>query len=638
MATVGSLEADIAVNTANMDKRLQDIFNLLNKARTAFENTTQATTKASAAHKDVAASIDKVTKSQSAMVGESANLGRALRVLTTSLFGVNLVTITVGTALGNLATQMASQLVIAVKNAIEQFADLHNQLLLIPNIAGKAASSVQLITDTAQATGTSIQALSQRYIQLANAASGTGISIEQVNRVFRQQEELLAIIRQDTLGETITKLLDGVGKFVLALDKMFNISGIVITSLNILADTINLIASGLDKLSGAADERQRMQELRAKGAFQLLEDSFKLEKQIQLIEQENKTNTLGGLGQLFGTAKVDATELRKELDRIKLILAEMDFQEGQQGLKILGIHQNIEKELGLRIGIARDLRREQEIRLRQFQLENQFLATGLTHQEARLEAEKQFGLIRQAFAAEEIQSIRASMLDPVTAELENYAQRTQALKDFYGARQDLTGEFNQLLEAEMARSSYVLQKIEFDRQRTYLTAFTETGRLAQTLLEEMGQKSKLAAAAAVIVGKGLAIATTIQQGIAASMAAIAPPPIGLGPTPAGFALAGTIKALTAVNVGLIAATGVLQTSAALNNGSGGGAPAPPPAITPPDSIGPQNPAGPTRRIVIEPVDPAMIFTGSQLNDLIDLINEKASNGKVVIANKVIKQR
>lgn len=92
---------------------------------------------------------------------------------------------------------------------------------------------------------------------------------------------------------------------------------------------------------------------------------------------------------------------------------------------------------------------------------------------------------------------------------------------------------------------------------------TQTANLAVGLLQTLGQKSKAAALAAILLNRGLAIATTIQNTAVAQMRALAE----LGPI-AGPPAAATIGAYGAAQIGLIAATGLLEAGGALSGGGG----------------------------------------------------------------------
>jgi hypothetical protein len=106
-----------------------------------------------------------------------------------------------------------------------------------------------------------------------------------------------------------------------------------------------------------------------------------------------------------------------------------------------------------------------------------------------------------------------------------------------------------------------------DRERE-LTAFKKNQQVsaannAIALISILGRKHKGAAIVALALQKGLMISTTITATLAAQMQAMAQ----LGPI-AGPPAAASIGAWGAVNVGLIAATGIAE--AAFSGGGGGG--------------------------------------------------------------------
>jgi len=89
----------------------------------------------------------------------------------------------------------------------------------------------------------------------------------------------------------------------------------------------------------------------------------------------------------------------------------------------------------------------------------------------------------------------------------------------------------------------------------------QTAQMGIELLSMFAGKSKAAAIAAIALSKGLMIAQTVQSTAAASMRALAE----LGPI-AGPPAAASIQAMGAVQVGLIAATGLMQAAAASSGG------------------------------------------------------------------------
>jgi len=122
-------------------------------------------------------------------------------------------------------------------------------------------------------------------------------------------------------------------------------------------------------------------------------------------------------------------------------------------------------------------------------------------------------------------------------------------------------------QAAGAHERYIKQKITQEQEFVTAQKSLQSSVLGNTvaLLSTLGRKSKGFAIAALAVQKGLAIAETIMATNVAVMRAFE----FYGPTPAGYAAAANMKALGAINVGLIAATGLAQ-AAQINSNSGGG--------------------------------------------------------------------
>lgn len=154
----------------------------------------------------------------------------------------------------------------------------------------------------------------------------------------------------------------------------------------------------------------------------------------------------------------------------------------------------------------------------------------------------------------------------------------------------------------------------------------QAANLAVGLLQTLGQKSKAAALAAIVLNKGLMIAQTIMSTQAASMRALAE----LGPI-AGPPAAAAIQAMGAASVGIIGATGLLEAGAAMSGGgAGGGTGATSVANTVTNAennamgngANSQPQAGATVNISLQ----GNSFNRDQVRDLITQINEVVSDG------------
>jgi hypothetical protein len=112
---------------------------------------------------------------------------------------------------------------------------------------------------------------------------------------------------------------------------------------------------------------------------------------------------------------------------------------------------------------------------------------------------------------------------------------------------------------------------------------------ALNFLMVAGGKYKAIALVGLAITKGVAMAETFVSGQAAAAAALAPPPLGLGPV-AGAGLAAAIEAQTYIRMGLIAATGLMQAVQMSSQSSGGsynsgGGTYSQPTVTQPQGIG-----------------------------------------------------
>ena len=157
----------------------------------------------------------------------------------------------------------------------------------------------------------------------------------------------------------------------------------------------------------------------------------------------------------------------------------------------------------------------------------------------------------------------------------------------------------------------------------------QTASLAVGLLQTLGQKSKAAALAAIVLNKGLMIAQTIMNTQAASMRAMAE----LGPI-AGPPAAAAIQAMGAASVGIIGATGLLEAGAAMSGGGGGGFGGSTIGATSVantvrnaenNAQGAGNGSGTTVNIALQ----GNTFNRDQVRDLITQINEVISDGSTL---------
>ncbi len=134
-------------------------------------------------------------------------------------------------------------------------------------------------------------------------------------------------------------------------------------------------------------------------------------------------------------------------------------------------------------------------------------------------------------------------------------------------------------------------------------------------------KSKALALAALVVQKGLAMAETFIVTQTAAAAALAPPPLGLGPI-LGAPVAAAVETQGYIRMGLIAATGLAQ--AALSGGGGGnyggGTPSSPTITAPQPTAFPQTPDANNGRTVNVTILGGAVF-GEDRNEMARRLKE-----------------
>jgi hypothetical protein len=185
----------------------------------------------------------------------------------------------------------------------------------------------------------------------------------------------------------------------------------------------------------------------------------------------------------------------------------------------------------------------------------------------------------QQALAKRVEQIQLSNLTEMQM-LDAHLLEQQNTLDLARARDLISEEQYQAQRAAIAaRYAYqrmVVERNQHDVVRAMQVQATQSGA---ELFQVFAGKSKAAALAALAISKGLAIAQVIHQTSIAATAALAPPPIGLGPV-YGAPLAAAVKTWGAIEIGLIAATGLAQAASVGSGGAAAGTPANPQVTAP----------------------------------------------------------
>src|SRR3990167_5975012 len=232
---------------------------------------------------------------------------------------------------------------------------------------------------------------------------------------------------------------------------------------------------------------------------------------------------------------------------------------------------------------------------------------------------------RQGFFEQESYDIELERLNTKYEQYALYTENRAELDRWYFAQKEALDERSLL--------------IEMKRQQVVNNMKLQAAQYAAGLLSTLGAQGKEFAIAAIVVQKAAAIAQVIMQTQVAAMAALAPPPIGLGPV-AGIALAASIETWGAISVGLIAAQGLAEAGNAMGGfGSASGVPAGSPGGQPIQTAFPapltSEAAQPAANITLQvyALDPSSVNWAKLMEEqIVPAMNEYTSRGGTVTVN------
>ena len=245
-------------------------------------------------------------------------------------------------------------------------------------------------------------------------------------------------------------------------------------------------------------------------------------------------------------------------------------------------------------------------------------AAEIAHQAALSEV-AEFGIhARRNFSAnavtQRVAQIQQSLMSEQQLEGMHYAQRQNDLVAALQQERMTNEEFNASMEALTIVHQGKLAAIELRKHEAVRNMERGTWQLAGELMQQFAGKSRAAALVAIAISKGLAMAQVLQQTAAARMQIMADPTLLAPMKPAALA---NLEAMSATQLGLIAATGLAQ---AANVGSGGaslGSPANPVSTTSAGSSAPASapaPGGGVTNVINVHVNGNVIGNEAWIND------------------------
>lgn len=161
-------------------------------------------------------------------------------------------------------------------------------------------------------------------------------------------------------------------------------------------------------------------------------------------------------------------------------------------------------------------------------------------------------------ATKDLESLRTSLLSKEEAEIESFLRRQEILDNALNNKLLSEQRYTSMSDSLAQQHAEKLTSIETDRakaqQRIEGNILSQKLAFASQALDIIADSAKEGSAiqkVAFLASKGIAIANTIINTEAAAVAAMAPPPVGLGPA-AGASYAATIRGIGYASAGLIA--------------------------------------------------------------------------------------
>lgn len=382
--------------------------------------------------------------------------------------------------------------------------------------------------------------------------------------------------------------------------------------------------ASIDRGKGGGNEAYRLMQQQINDANKALKDfvatSVDLHVKLAALEQQD------AFEKTAASAKSAAAQTEIANEKFQGVISTL-----QQQIKLLGMTAEAQKnyEDAQKAGVVGNAKEEASI-----------VALNAKIDELNFKRSQSTSL----YSRDALKSLQTSLLNQTQLEVQNYIQRQLQAEQFLKKGYITQQQYAELSQKLYAENAYKLQDIERQKNDIIFNSQVAAANEAANLLTQVGNNSKAAAIAGILLSKAIAIATIIHNTSAAAVAAVAPPPIGLGPV-AGAPLAASITAWGYTQAALVAATGLAQAVSAAGSSipsassgssasSGGGGVSSPTTGTPLSGGGPSLTQTSLR---IDGIDPAKLYSGKQIRDLIKQINAATSNGTPLISTRNLRQ-
>lgn len=252
--------------------------------------------------------------------------------------------------------------------------------------------------------------------------------------------------------------------------------------------------------------------------------------------------------------------------------------------------------------------------------------------ERTITAQQQADQYNAAIGAREQQGadLANSLRTATDRENEQYQIRLTNLSAYLASAQGQIADAADVQQQLEVQHQQTLLEIERNKHEAERSMQIGTWQLAAELMQTMAGKSKAAAIVAIAINKGLAIAQVIQSTAAGSARAFMDLPYYLA-VPA----AASIEAMGAIQIGLIAATGLMQAAGVSGGGASMGSPANP-VNTQSNGLGASTPStsssAPPQQIVLNLTVNGHILNEQQFTDtvMVPALRDAMENRDVTI--------
>jgi hypothetical protein len=572
--------------------------------------------------KKAARNQSDLNRAQEEGEGTSSNLGRAVRIITTNMLGTNVATIALGTALGNILTQRVTQVILALARASTQFAQFHNQLLLVETVGARASDVMRVLEQVAQTSSSSIADLHQRFTDVAQAIQGTTVNLDQAIEVFRRAEEAQGLLRENTIAGATSKLLDDVGKTVLAFDEMLSISNALIGALQLVANVVrgigDVFRSVTTFLGGEA--------LRAAESFRASLRTLNVnELRASLTDVQRQLRTLQGQDQQAGRQSLDIQAERRRLAAQELAIrneiAARTAGSAVQEVRRLALQGQITTALQFEASLLGVARNEAEIRVRVEQIRLQFLQLGVNLTAQELANYRQMAIQAQlvTLAQREMTAQAQNMVNALSGIPVQFGSLfinpLQTLQGgFNSFTQELTGFHTQAFrnafaaqEAAMLQSGATAAEVFAMKRQLLLqeqNLTLDTASKAASAITSIFPKSKAAAIGAAVINTAVGITRALQL----------PPPFSW------------------IQAALVAATGAAQIASIRSASPSGGST---PTVGSGGGAASEEAAGMMPQMITIELQQGALFSSEQVVALMAMMREQVGNGHTLFATRLI---